>query len=52
MFAPMLLSERPQYPELTRMPVWAIASWAFAVAFGVVFWTLLFYSATVIMRHF
>jgi len=51
MSAPMLLRERPRYPELTRMPVGAIASWAFAFAFGMVFWTVLFYAATVIMQH-
>jgi hypothetical protein len=45
------LGERPQSPELKRMPVWAIASWVFAVAFGVLFWALLFYAAAVIVRH-
>jgi hypothetical protein len=46
-----VVGERPQNPELTDMPVWAIAAWVFAVALGVVFWTLLFYAAAVIMRR-
>src|SRR5271170_4209747 len=51
MAAPRHLCEQPENPELTRMPVGAIASWAFAVAFGVAFWTLLFHVAPVIIRH-
>jgi hypothetical protein len=46
-----LFGERPQDPEPTRMPVWAIASWVFALALGVVFWTLLFYAAAFIIWH-